>query len=253
MELNLKNKNVLVTGGSRGIGKAICVAFAKEGANVIINYSNSKELSEQLASQLENEMNVRAVAISANLENEEQLNRLLHQSEIALGSIDILVNNAAVCPSGPIHSYTKSIWEKTFSVNVTGMFLLSKYVISKWLEKGFQGAIINVASQAAFRGSTTGHLPYDSSKGAMIAFTRGLAREVAKQGVRVNAIAPGLVRTEMVIKTWEEKKDRYLQTIPLYRIAEPEEIASVVLFLSSDKASYITGATIDVSGGLLMH
>ena len=253
MQLNLKNKNVLVTGGSRGIGKAICIAFAREGANMIINYRNNKEVAENLASDLEKEMQVKAVAIGANLENEDQLNQLLHQSEKALGSIDILINNAAVCPSGPIQSYTREIWEETFSVNVTGMFLLSKFVVSRWIEKGYPGAIVNMVSQAAFRGSTTGHLPYDSSKGAMVSFTIGLAREVAKYGIRVNAVAPGLVRTEMVAKTWEEKKERYLQTIPLFRIAEPEEIASVVVFIASDKASYITGTTIDVSGGMLMR
>ena len=253
MQLNLKNKNVLVTGGSRGIGKAICTAFAQEGANIIINCTNSMEAAEKLAFELEKEMQVKAVSIGANLEDEEQLNNLFHRSEEALGSIDILINNAAVCPSGPIHSYTKEIWEQTFSVNVTGMFLLSKYVTSRWVEKGYRGSIINMVSQAAFRGSTTGHLPYDSSKGAMVSFTIALAREMAKHGIRVNAVAPGLVRTEMVAKTWEEKKERYLQTIPLYRIAEPEEIASVAVFIASDKASYITGSTIDVSGGMLMR
>jgi len=253
MELNLKNKNVLVTGGSRGIGKAICTAFAREGANVIINYRNNHEAAEKLVSDLEQEIQVKAVAIGANLEHEDQLNQLLSRSEKALGGIDILINNAAVCPSGPIHSYSKEIWEQTFSVNVTGMFLLSKYVTSGWIEKGYPGSIVNIVSQAAFRGSTTGHLPYDSSKGAMVSFTIGLAREVAKHGIRVNAVAPGLVRTEMVAKTWEEKKERYLQTIPLLRIAETDEIASVVVFLASDKASYITGATIDVSGGMLMR
>ena len=253
MQLNLQNRNVLVTGGSRGIGKAICKAFAQEGANVVIGYTNSMEAAEKLAFDLEQENQVRAVAIGANLEDEDRLNHLFRQSEKELGSVDILINNAAVCPAGPIQSYTKEIWEQTFSVNVTGMFLLSKHVTSRWLEKKYQGSIVNIVSQAAFRGSTTGHLPYDSSKGAMVSFTIGLAREMAKHGIRVNAIAPGLVRTEMVARTWEEKKERYLQTIPLYRIAEPEEIASVVVFIASDQASYITGATIDVSGGMLMH
>jgi len=253
MQLNLKNKNVLVTGGSRGIGKAICIAFAQEGANVIINYTNSIDAAENLANELEKEMQVRAVAIRASLEKEDQLNNLLYQSEKALGSIDILINNAAICPSGPIQSYTKEIWEQTFSVNVTGMFLLSKYVTSQWMNNGYNGSIVNIASQAAFRGSTSGHLPYDSSKGAIVSFTIGLAREMAKHGIRVNAVAPGMALTEMVAKIWEEKKEHYLRNIPLYRIADPSEIASVVVFIASDKASYITGATIDVSGGVLMR
>jgi 3-oxoacyl-[acyl-carrier protein] reductase len=178
---------------------------------------------------------------------------MIRRVETELGSIDVLVNNAAYCPSGPITSYTSEEWEKTFAINVTGMFVASRELIKKWLAAEKQACIVNIASQAAFRGSTTGHLPYDSSKGAMISFTDGLAREVARQGIRVNAIAPGLVRTEMVAETWEKKKEKYLERIPLYRIAEPEEIARVAVFLASSAASYITGATIDASGGMVMR
>ena len=133
------------------------------------------------------------------------------------------------------------------------MFVASRELVVRWLTTEKEGTIVNITSQAAFRGSTTGHLPYDSSKGAMVSFTVGLAREVAKQGIRVNAVAPGLVRTEMVAETWEEKKDKYLERIPLFRIAEPKEIASIVVFLASTAASYITGATIDASGGMVMR
>ena len=133
------------------------------------------------------------------------------------------------------------------------MFVASREIVNRLQKQQKTGAIVNIASQAAFRGSTTGHLPYDSSKGAMISFTVALAREVSAQGIRVNAVAPGLVRTEMVAKTWEERKERYLQNIPIHRIAETQEIADIVVFLSSDRASYITGATIDASGGMMMR
>lgn len=253
MDLNLKNKTVLVTGASRGIGSAICRAFAAEGANVIINYSSSVESANALSKEITAKYGVKTVVVKANMAVESEIIAMIDLAEKELGTIDVLVNNAAVCPSGWIESYSAEVWEKTFAVNVTGTFTATKRVVAKMLEEGKQGSIVNIVSQAAFRGSTTGHLPYDSSKGAIVSFTIGLARELAPKGIRVNGVAPGLVRTEMVAKTWEEKKERYLQTIPLYRIAETEEIANVVLFLASDKASYITGSTIDATGGMLMR
>lgn len=253
MNLNLSDKIVLVTGASRGIGSAICRAFAAEGASVVINYSSSRESAEKLSLELIEKYSVKTLVVQANMANEEDVVGMMKIVESELGDIDILVNNAAVCPSGPITSYSTEVWKETFDVNVTGMFVASRYVVARMLEKDRKGSIVNIASQAAFRGSTTGHLPYDSSKGAMVSFTIALAREVAARGIRVNGVAPGLVRTEMVAKTWEQKKDRYLQTIPLNRIAETEEIANVVVFLASEKASYITGSTIDVTGGMMMR
>jgi 3-oxoacyl-[acyl-carrier protein] reductase len=253
MDLNLRNKNVLVTGGSRGIGSAICETFAQEGANVAFSYLNSSEKAQALSAMLKTKYRINAVAAAADIGVEADVLKLIDITEQTFGSIDILINNAAVCPSGPVTSYTAEIWEKTFATNVTGMFIASREVVNRLLMKQKSGAIVNIASQAAFRGSTTGHLPYDSSKGAMVAFTVGLAREVSAQGIRVNAVAPGLVLTDMVAKTWEERKERYLQNIPIHRIAEPREIADIVVFLASERASYITGATVDASGGMMMR
>lgn len=253
METNLKNKVVIVTGGSRGIGKAICLAFAREGAHVAVNYVSTKEKAEELVREIKKSYATNAMAIQADMSSENDVLRMIGTIEEKLGPVNVLVNNAAYCPSGPITSYSVQEWEKTFAVNVTGMFVASRELVKRWLESGTKGSIVNIASQAAFRGSTTGHLPYDSSKGAMVSFTIGLAREVAKQGIRVNGVAPGLVRTEMVAETWEKRKETYLSRIPLYRIAEPEEIASVAVFLASDAASYMTGATLDVSGGMIMR
>ena len=191
--------------------------------------------------------------LEADMSEEGEVISLITRVEDELGPIDVLVNNAAYCPGGPISSYTVEEWEKTFGINVTGMFVASRELVKKWQENSTPGSIVNIASQAAFRGSTTGHLPYDSSKGAMVSFTIALAREVARQGIRVNGIAPGLVMTEMVAETWEKRKEKYLARIPLYRIADPEEIANIAVFLASDAASYITGSTIDASGGMLMR
>ena len=253
MKTNLKNKVVLVTGGSRGIGKAICRAFASEGAIVAVNYVSNKEKAEAVAGEIKAQFGTNALAIKADMANETEVIAMIAELNQRLGAIDVLVNNAAYCPGGPISSYSVEEWEKTFGINVTGMFVACRELVQQWQDKGTKGNIVNIASQAAFRGSTTGHLPYDSSKGAMVSFTIGLAREVAKQGIRVNGLAPGLVRTEMVAETWEKRKEKYLERIPLHRIAEPEEIANVAVFLASDAASYMTGATLDVSGGMIMR
>jgi 3-oxoacyl-[acyl-carrier protein] reductase len=253
MKTNLKDKVVLVTGGSRGIGKAICLAFAEEGAKVAVNYVSNKEKAEAVATNITAKFGVEAFVIKADMSKESEVINMISEVNAKLGAIDVLVNNAAYCPGGPISSYSVEEWEKTFGINVTGMFVACRELVQQWQKNEVKGNIVNIASQAAFRGSTTGHLPYDSSKGAMVSFTIGLAREVAKQGIRVNGVAPGLVRTEMVAETWEKRKEGYLARIPLYRIAEPAEIASVAVFLASDAASYMTGATLDVSGGMIMR
>ena len=253
MKTNLEDKVVLVTGGSRGIGKAICLAFAAEGARVAVNYVTSKDSAHSLVSEIEKKYHSKSFAVKADMSKESEVISMISMVENELGPIDVLINNAAYCPGGPISSYSVEEWEKTFGINVTGMFVVSRELVKKWQKNKIIGNIVNSASQAAFRGSTTGHLPYDSSKGAMVSFTIALARELAKQGIRVNGIAPGLVLTEMVAETWAKRKESYLARIPLYRIADPSEIASIAVFLASDAASYITGSTIDASGGMLMR
>ena len=253
MKLNLKNKVALVTGGSRGIGAAICRGLAEEGVHVGVNYQRNADLAEKVAEDLRANHGVKAMTLAADMAVEADVLAMLDAVEAELGPIDILVNNAAYCPGGPITSYTTEEWERTFAINVTGTFVATRETIRRWQERKAQGAIVNLASQAAFLGSTSGHLPYDSSKGAMVSMTRGVAREVAAQGIRVNAVAPGMVMTEMVAEIWKERKDRYLSKIPMYRIAEPAEIANAVVFLASDAASYMTGTTLDLTGGLMMR
>ncbi len=157
METNLKKKVVLVTGGSRGIGKAICRAFAAEGSLVAINYLQNKQMAEDLVKEIESSYGTDAIAVGANMSKEHDIIAMINQVEETLGSIDVLVNNAAYCPSGPITSYSVEEWEKTFAINVTGMFVGSREMVKRWLLNEKKACIVNIASQAAFRGSTTGH------------------------------------------------------------------------------------------------
>ena len=258
MNLNLKDKVVLITGSSSGVGKKIAFAFAAEGAKVVINYLKNDKLdfgqdAAAVVAEIKQTYGTDAVAIAADMSVEAQIIAMFDTSASTIGAVDILVNNAAYLPKGPLQNYTETEWNYTFQVNVTGAFTACKELIKRLRERGVKGKIVNVASQAAFFGSTSGHLPYDASKGALVSMTRAIAREVAKEGINVNAVAPGMVMTEMVAKLWEERKEQYLSRIPLYRIAQPEEIASVILFLASDMSSYMTGTTLDVTGGLMMR
>ncbi|MDP6523270.1 MAG: 3-oxoacyl-ACP reductase family protein [Kiritimatiellia bacterium] len=254
MKLNLNGKVALVTGGARGIGVAICKALAEEGVKVGVNYRKSKDAAEALVAEINSDQYPgAAISIQGNIGAQDDVIPMFDALEKEYGQVDILVNNAAYCPKGPIGAYTKEEWEFTFAVNVTGVFLATQHFVKQLRDKGIKGNVVNLASQAAFLGSTSGHLPYDSSKGALISMTRAVARETAPDGIRVNAIAPGMVMTEMVAELWEQKKDFYLSRIPMGRIAEPEEIANMVVFLASDASSFMTGTTLDATGGLMMR
>lgn len=253
MELNLKDKVALVTGGSRGLGRAICLALAAEGARVAVNYAQSAEKAGAVAAEIQRTHGVDAMVVGADVGIEAQVHQMFDAVERTLGTVRVLINNAAFCPSGPITKYTEEEWSRTLRTNMTGPFLCCRRFVSRLLDQGQTGRIVNLVSQAAFRGSTSGHLPYDSSKGGLVSFTIALALELAPKGIAVNAVAPGMVRTEMVAEVLARNEARYLDRIPLRRIATPEEIAKVVAFLASDGASYMTGATVDVSGGMLMR
>lgn len=260
MDLKIKDKVAIVTGSSGGVGKAIALALAAEGAKVVVNYlkNEAKGLdfgpdAHSVVAEIKQRFGADAVAAPADLSCERQIIALFDAAEAQLGPVDILVNNAAYLPKGPLTGYSVEEWNYTFQVNVTGCFVACRELIKRLRARQAKGKIVNIASQAAFLGSTSGHLPYDASKGAVVSMTRAIARETAKEGINVNAVAPGMVMTEMVAKIWEERKEQYLSRIPLYRIAQPEEIASVVTFLASEGASYMTGTTLDLTGGMLMR
>jgi len=253
VELNLKDKVALVTGGSRGIGTAICLSLAAEGAKVVVNYNTSAEKAQDVVKEIKTRYGTDAIAVSANVASESDVLDMFAKINEKFSRLDILVNNAAVCPTCPVKDMTEQMWKETIEVNLNGTFLCCREFVKQLLDNDRKGRIVNIASQAAFRGSTSGHAPYDASKGGIVSFTIALAREMAPHDIGVNAVAPGLVMTGMVAEVVNKNREKYLNRVPLHRIAEPEEIADVVIFMASERSGYITGATVDVTGGMLMR
>jgi 3-oxoacyl-[acyl-carrier protein] reductase len=253
MDLGLTDKVALVTGGSQGLGRVICRRLAAEGTHVAVNYRRHADKAEAVVSELVQSYGVQAMAVHGDVAQEADVQGIFEKIEAAWSPVEILVNNAAVCPTCLVKDMSYEEWAETVSVNLNGTFLTSRELVRRLLASGRPGRIVNVSSQAAFRGSTTGHAPYDASKGGMVSFTVSLAREVAPHGIAVNAVAPGMMFTEMTAATLKANEAKYLSRIPLGRIAETKEIADVIVFLASERASYMTGATVDVSGGMLMR
>jgi 3-oxoacyl-[acyl-carrier protein] reductase len=227
--------------------------LAAEGAKVVVNYNTNGEKAEQVVEEIKDKYGTDAIAVGANIAIESDVVDMYAKIEEKFSRVDILVNNAAVCPVAPVRDMALETWKEAMDVNLDGTFLCSREFIKQLLAKEIKGRVVNIVSQAAFRGSLSGKSPYDASKGGVVSFTISLAREMAPYGVGVNAVAPGLVMTDMVAELVNKDLEKYLKRAPLGRFAEPNEIADVVLFLASEKSSYMTGATVDVSGGMLMR
>ncbi len=255
MDLNLKGKTALVTGGGSGLGRAITEEFAREGVNVTVSYRSKEKETKAFLEELNSRYGTRSIAVKADVSNKQDLSSLFDTACETFGKLDILVNNAGVWLSSYVKDMPEEDFEKTFAGDLEAPFLLSKKMVNHLLEQKSRGKIINIVSQAAFHGSTTGHAHYAAAKGGLVIFTVSLAREVAQYGINCNCVAPGIMRTKLMsgALSSENGEEYYKDRIPLKRIAEPNEVAYTVLFLASDKADYITGATIDVSGGMLMR
>ena len=253
MDLGLKNKVVIITGGSSGLGYETAVKFAEEGASVALTYNSKMDKASDSAVKISKSFDVKAEAYYCDISSEESVDCFFSKVLSEFGRIDILINNAAYWPQSFVKDMELGEWKKCLDVNLTGHFLFSRIFTRYLLENDIRGKIVNIVSFAGFIGSTTGHAHYASSKAGLIAFTKSLARENGPYGINVNAVSPGMMYTPMTEHILKDKESDYIKRIPLGRIADPSEVASSVVFLSSDKADYITGATIDVSGGLLMH
>ncbi|EQB64061.1 MAG: short-chain alcohol dehydrogenase [candidate division Zixibacteria bacterium RBG-1] len=247
--INLKNKVALITGASRGIGKACALYFAKAGANVIINYHQTKNI-DKLVEECQ-KFKIKALPFKADIASESDCRKIVKFAIKSLGRVDILVNNAGVWTYAPIDKMSDKILNETLDVNLRGVFYLTRAVVP-FMKKQKAGNIINISSTAGQRGETE-HSHYAASKGAIISLTKSLATELAPWNIRVNCVAPGWVYTDMskaALKSKESKK--ILSTIPLKRVGTPEEIAGAVLFLASDLSSFITGEILNVNGGAVL-
>ena len=255
MDYGLKGKTAVITGGGSGLGAAAAELFLQEGANVVISYIVDKEQVLARVKKLNETYKDKVAAIYNDVSSEESDENLIAQAVDKFGSVDILVNSAGIWPTAYIKEMELSAFKKTLDINLLGPFILSKILINYWIDMKKHGKIINVVSQAAFHGSTSGHAHYASSKAGLVGFTISLAREVAPYGINVTAVAPGIMRSPMNEEVLKDPKrvDAYLERIPLRRVSEPVDVARSVLFLASTQADYITGATIDVTGGMLMR
>ena len=255
MDYELNGKVAIVTGGGSGLGAATVELLLQEGANVAISYivdeekvlARVKELNEKYAGDV--------IAVYNDVSNQESDEELIAKVLDKFGKIDILINSAGIWPTAYVKEMKLEAFRKTLDINLLGPFILSKILINQWIDNGQRGKIINVVSQAAFHGSTSGHAHYASSKAGLVGFTVSLAREVAPYGINVDAVAPGIMRSPINEEVLQDPKrvDAYLERIPLRRVAEPVDVARTILFLASSQADYITGATIDVTGGMLMR
>lgn len=255
MDFGLKGKTALVTGGGSGLGKAICEILAQEGTNVVVHYRSNEESVLRFVEHLNETYEGKSMAVKGDMSKESDLDNLFDTACKHYQKIDILVNNAGIWPKAYVKDMSVSEFENTMKINLQSPFILCKKMINHLIDQDRKGKIINIVSQAAFHGSTSGHAHYAASKGGLVTFTVSLAREVAKHGINVNAVAPGIMETPMITANMSEEmiKKSYHERIPLQRISTPEEVAYTVAFLASNKTDYITGATIDVTGGMLMR
>jgi 3-oxoacyl-[acyl-carrier protein] reductase len=252
MDLHLKNRTALVTGASHGLGAAVCRGLAAEGARIAVNYRRKPEIAQALVEEITATFDVEAVAVEGSVSEKEQVTAIFNTVEERLAPVDVLINNAAICPSSYVKDTSAEDWQATIQTNLSGTFYTCQEMVRRLLQTERSGRIVNVSSAAAYLGSSSGRAHYDASKGGIISFTISLAKEVAQAGIAVNAVAPGLMITKMTAERFETNRDRYLGTVALKRFGDIKEVADVIVFLASDRASYMTGSVVNVSGGLLM-
>ncbi len=245
--MRFKDKVVLITGSSRGVGRATALEFAKEGATVVINYSSSEDKANSLVNEIEG-LGLKAIAIKCDVSVEDQVKRMVEEIISKYGTLDILVNNAAIVYDIPMFDKTYDQWAKTFAVNVIGSFLCAKYSAKYLLES--KGNIVNVCSNSGYNSFAPSSADYDSSKVGLISLTKNLAKELAPT-IRVNGVAPSWVDTDMNRDLPKEFLEEEIDKILLGRMAKPEEIAKTILFLASEDASYLTGSIVFVDGGCI--
>ena len=243
------SKIAIVTGASKGIGRACALRLAKDGMTVIVNYSRSDEAANKAVEEIK-AAGGSAAAYKADVSDPEQVKTMFKDIADEYGTVDVLVNNAGITRDGLLLTMSEENYDDVIRINQKSVFNMTKHVGAVMLRQK-RGRIVNLASVAGLYGNP-GQMNYSASKGAIIAMTKTSAKELGSRGITVNAVAPGFIKTPMTDKLTEEQRNAMLAQISMKRYGEPEEVASVVAFLCSDDASYVTGQTIEISGGLMM-
>ncbi|WP_300758744.1 3-oxoacyl-[acyl-carrier-protein] reductase [uncultured Brachyspira sp.] len=249
MDLNLKNKTAIVTGSSRGIGKKIAESLAKEGANIVVTATNLDKAS-QVAEELKSSYNIETLALQHDAKSSESCKEVIAKTIEKFNSIDILVNNAGITKDMLVIQMDDSAWNDVISTNLSGAFYMSREA-AKTMLRARKGKIINISSVIGKMGNA-GQVNYAAAKAGIIGITKSMAKEFAPRNICVNAIAPGFIQTDMTDVLPEDTVKGIMSITPLKRLGTPEDVANLVLFLSSDMSSYITGEVIAVDGGMSM-
>ena len=245
----LDGRHALVTGASRGIGRAVALAFAAEGASVALNFAGNVAAAEAVRAEIES-AGGKAILVPADVSDENAVEDMVKTVTEAFGSIDILVNNAGITRDGLLLRMKEEDWDAVLNTNLKGVFLCTK-AVSKFMMKKRYGRIVNMASVVGVTGNAS-QANYAAAKAGVIGFTKAMAKELASRGITVNAIAPGFIRSDMPDFLPYKVKEAMLAEIPLGRAGEPADVAKASLFLASDQAAYITGQVLKVDGGMVM-
>lgn len=247
--MNLEGKSALVTGGSRGIGRAIALRLAQTGANVAINYSTQKESALEVVEEIK-QLGVNSLALQADISQTDQVKKMASQLLEEWGRSDILVNNAGIRHDSLLPRMSDETWDEVMAVDLRGVFLCTREFIRSMLRQRW-GRVVNISSGIAFTGNI-GQANYAAAKAGVLGFTRAMAREVATRNITVNSVLPGYVETDIVSDLTQEMRDLILAHIPMNRFGTPAEIAGMVAFLCTEEASYITGQSLCVDGGITL-
>lgn len=245
----LKGKNALVTGASRGIGRAIALELARQGANVAVNYAGSEAKAQAVVEEIE-QIGSKAFKVQADVANESDVQDMVKEVISQFGSVDILVNNAGVTRDNLLMRMKEEEFDQVINTNLKGVFVCTK-AVTRHMMKQRAGKIVNVASIVGVSGNP-GQANYVAAKAGVIGLTKTTAKELATRNIYVNAVAPGFISTDMTDQLTEKQRESMLAMIPLEKLGTPEEVAKVVRFLASDDSSYITGQTIHIDGGMVM-